>query len=428
MIIGECMNNLFKLILIVGVSLYLASSALAIEYFDINKPGIEKLNISITAKNSSDIVDLLLKKVRSQLEKTLLFNIVDNTVKSAFNLDISPTNDSKIVAVKLTGVQDTSFEAITGVKFRNQEEQYVNLKSAQIGNFLIKKLMGIKGSLGSIIIWSERKKGDSQNSLTMKRFGSEEQKKVTYNLFSNTGASWNPKGDAIIYSAQTASGSKILLQGFLPLRYKSKQLYFEKGVASSATWGSNGNVYLAKYMGDRNTDIFEYKVVRSTSGEMLAQGRNLTKHSAIETEATLSPDGSQLAYISDRTGTPQVYLMDMSTEKSKRLTVKGKYNTSPDWSPDGSMIAYTSITDGESAIFRIAADDRLGKSEQVSPDGMMAESPAWSSDGSMIAFQAKKGLSWKIYYVLSSGSSATRLTNSKAGVNEYMPSWNSGLN
>ena len=67
MIIGECMNNLFKLILIVGVSLYLASSALAIEYFDINKPGIEKLNISITAKNSSDIVDLLVKNVRSQL-------------------------------------------------------------------------------------------------------------------------------------------------------------------------------------------------------------------------------------------------------------------------------------------------------------------------------------------------------------------------
>ena len=422
------MNNLFKLILIVGVSLYLASSALAIEYFDINKPGIEKLNISITAKNSSDIVDLLVKKVRSQLEKTLLFNIVDDTVKSAFNLDISPTNDSKIVAVKLTGVQDTSFEAITGVKFRNQEEQYVNLKSAQIGNFLIKKLMGIKGSLGSIIIWSERKKGESQNSLTMKRFGSEEQKKVTYNLFSNTGASWNPKGDAIIYSAQTASGSKILLQGFQPLRLKSKSIYFDKGTGSSASWGSNGKVYLAKYLGEKNTDIFEYSLVQGTNGAMLAQGRNLTKHSAIETEATLSPDGSQLAYISDRTGTPQVYLMDMSTEKSKRLTVKGKYNTSPDWSPDGSMIAYTSITDGESAIFRIAADDRLGKSEQVSPDGMMAESPAWSSDGSMIAFQAKKGLSWKIYYVLSSGSSATRLTNSKAGVNEYMPSWNSGLN
>jgi hypothetical protein len=45
----------------------------------------------------------------------------------------------------------------------------------------------------------------------------------------------------------------------------------------------------------------------------------------------------------------------------------------------------------------------------------------------MVAFQAKKGMDWKIYYVLSSGSSAQRLTSSVDGVNETSPSWNSGL-
>ena len=150
------MNNLFKLILIVGVTLYLVPSTLAIEYFDINKPGIEKLNISITANGSSDIVDMVVKKLSSQLDKTLLFNIVDDAEKSAFNLEISTTNESKTVAVNLTGVQDTSFDTTSiGVRFRNEDEQYVNLKSSQIGNFLVKSLMGIKGSLGSIIVWSE---------------------------------------------------------------------------------------------------------------------------------------------------------------------------------------------------------------------------------------------------------------------------------
>ena len=429
MIIGECMNNLFKLILIVGVSLYLVSSALAIEYFDINKPGIEKLNISIKAASSSNIVDMVVDKLRRQLQTTLLFNILDDAEKSTFNLEISPTSDSKTISVKLAGAQGTSFEAITtGMKFRNEEEQYVSLKSSQIGNFLIEKLMGINGSLGSIIIWSESKKGESRNALKMKRFGSELKQNVTYNLFNNTGASWNEKGDAIIYSAQTGRGSEIIWQGFQPLRLKSKSIYFDKGTGSSASWGSNGKVYLAKYIGEKNTDIFEYSLVQGTNGAMLAQGRNLTKHSAIETEATLSPDGSQLAYISDRTGTPQVYIMELSTQKSKRLTQKGKYNTSPDWSPDGSMITYTSIIGGQSAIFRIAADDRLGMAKQVSPKGMQAESPVWSSDGAMIAFQAKKGADWKIYYVLSSGSTAQRLTNSAAGINETVPSWNNGLN
>mgnify|MGYP002525501301 FL=1 len=124
---------------------------------------------------------------------------------------------------------------------------------------------------------------------------------------------------------------------------------------------------------------------------------------------------------------PQIYLMDLSTKKSTRLTNKGKYNTSPAWSPDSSMIAYTSLVGGKTAIFRVGADDPLGFANQVSPKGMQAESPVWSSDGSMVAFQAKKGMDWKIYYVLSSGSSAQRLTSSVDGVNETSPSWNSGL-
>ena len=423
------MSNLFKLILFVGVSLYLVSSTLAIEYFDINKPGIEKLNISISSDDSSDLIGKVVKNLRIQLDKTLLFNILEEVEKSQFNLQISSTNDSQIIAVNLKGVQDTSFDAITtGVRFRNNDEKYISLKTSQVGNFLIENLMGLKGSLGSIIVWSEKKKGESQNSLVMKRFGSDEHKKITYNLFSNTGASWNPKGDSIIYAAQTASGSKILLQGFLPLRLKSKEIYFEKGVGSSASWGSNNNVYISKYMGERNTDIFEYKVVKGTSGDILAQGRNLTKHSAIETQAVLSPNGTQLAYISDRTGTPQVYLMDLSSQKSNRLTKKGTNNTSPDWSPDGSRIAYSGTLNGPSAIYRVDADDKLGLASQISPKGMLAESPAWSSDGSIVAFQAKTGRDWKIYYVLSSGgSTAKRLTNTAAGINEYMPSWNAGL-
>jgi len=76
------MKILFKLILIVGVSLYLVLPALAIEFFDINKPGkIEKLNLSINKSGDSDLVDLLVEQLRSQMGKTLLFNIVEDSAE-----------------------------------------------------------------------------------------------------------------------------------------------------------------------------------------------------------------------------------------------------------------------------------------------------------------------------------------------------------
>ena len=424
------MKILFKLILIVGVSLYLVLPALAIEFFDINKPRIEKLNLSINKSGDSDLVDLLVEQLRSQMGRTLLFNILDETEESTFNLKISPTNDQKIVSVTLSGAQGQGFEPITtGMKFRDQDKEYVNLKSSQLGNFLIKNLMGIQGSLGGIVVWSESKKGENKNSLVMRRFGSDIQKQITYNLYNNTGVSWSPKGDAIIYSAQTDSGSNVFWQGFNPLRLKSERVFFSEGTSSSATWGNNGNIYLAKYMGDKNTDLIEYTIVSGGTGHSLEMSRKLTKHMAIETEPALSPDGKTLAYISDRTGTPQVYLLNLSTNKSTRLTKKGNYNSSPSWSPDGTMIAYNGVRNSKSVIFRVLVDDPLGFETQVSPKGMQAESPVWSSDGSLVAYQAKKTgqQNWKIYYSLSSGSSAQRLTKSKRGVDETSPSWNSGL-
>tara|TARA_B100000700_G_C15039398_1_gene854543 strand:+ start:894 stop:2177 length:1284 start_codon:yes stop_codon:yes gene_type:complete len=426
------MRIFFKAILIFGFSLNLGLPVSGVEFFDINKPGIEKVKISLIANNEDeDIIDPLVAQLKNQLGKTLLFDVVDDPSKASYKLEINATNSSDTIAATLSGSQDSSFEAFTvGMKFRSEKPEYVSRKSAQLGNRIIKKLMGINGSLGSILVWSESKRGESRNSLYMGRLGIDKKTKLTYNLFNNTGASWGPKNENIIYSAQTGRGSEVLWQGFRPLRLKAKSIHYDQGKGSSASWGSNGKVYLAKYRGDKNTDIYEYNIVfggkeRKPSLEM---SRRLTKHSAIETEPVLSPDGKKLAYISDRTGRPQVYLMNLSTKKMSRLSKKGSYNTSPAWSPDSSMVAFTSSRKGSrTAIYRVRVDSSLSSERQVSPKGMAAESPTWSPDGSMVAFQGWHRGDWKIFYVLSSGSSAERLTNSKQGIVETGPAWSSKL-
>ena len=424
------MKIILKTILIFGFSLHLGLPALGVEFFDINKPGIEKIKISVTANESTDIIDPLVGQLKNQLGKTLLFTVIAEPLKASYKLEINATTSSDTISATLSGSQ-SSFEAITvGMKFRSEKPDYVNRKSAQLGNLLIKKLMGIDGSLGSIVVWSESKRGESRNSLYMGRLGIEKKTKLTYNLFNNTGASWGPKSENIIYSAQTGRGSEVLWQGFRPLRLKAKSIHFDQGKGSSASWGSNGKIYLAKYRGDKNTDIYEYNVIFGGKGKKpsLEMSKRVTKHSAIETEPVLSPDGKKLAYISDRTGRPQGYIMDLSTKKVSRLSKKGSYNTSPSWSPDSSMVAFTSSRKGSrTAIYRARINNSLASERQVSPKGMAAESPTWSPDGSMVAFQGWHRGDWKIFYVLSSGSSAERLTNSKQGIVETGPTWSSKL-
>jgi len=420
------MKIIIKLILSVGISLQFVIPALAIEFFDINKPGIEKVTIAVIANDSNDIIDPLVGYLEKQLQKTLLFTVVKDPDQASYKVEINDASDSDTIAATLSGNQGSSFEAISvGMKFRSEKTDYISLRSAQLGNLLVEKLMGIKGSLGSILLWSQSKKGETRNSLVMGRLGIEDStKQLTYNLFNNTGASWGPKGENIIFSAQTGEGSKVFFQGIRPLRLKSKEIFFDRGRGSSASWGSNGKIYLAKYTGDKNTDIYEYSV---GSGPSLEMPRELTKHSAIETEPVLSPDGKKLAYVSDRTGQPQVYLMDLSSKKVTRISRKGGYNTSPAWSPDSSMVAFTSQKRGsKSTIYRVRIDDNLGTQTRVSPENISSESPSWSPDGSMVAFQGFQGV-WKIFYVLSSGGPAERLTSSSKWIVETGPTWSSRL-
>jgi len=421
------MKIIIKLILSLGFALQFVIPALAIEFFDINKPGIEKVKIAVIANDSGDIIDPLVGQLEKQLQKTLLFTVVKEPDQASYKVEINSTSDSDTIAATLSGSQGSDFKAISvGMKFRNEKPDYISLRSAQLGNLLVEKLMGIKGSLGSILVWSQSKKGETRNSLMMGRLGVENStKKITYNLFNNTGASWGPKGLNIIYSAQTSEGSKVFWQGFRPLRLKSKEIFFDKGTGSSASWGSNGKVYLARYTGDKNTDIYEYSL---GSGNSLEMPKELTSHSSIETEPELSPDGKMLAYVSDRTGAPQIYIMDLSSKKATRISKEGGYNTSPAWSPDSSMVAYTSQRSGsKSAIYRVRIDDKLSTQTRVSPETISSESPTWSPDGSMVAFQGWQKGAWKIFYVLSTGGPAERVTNSSKWIIETGPSWSSSL-
>ena len=78
----------------------------------------------------------------------------------------------------------------------------------------------------------------------------------------------------------------------------------------------------------------------------------LTDTEGSEYDISWSPDGRQILFVSERDGNPEIYVMDNSGNNVVRLTRNDKVkDVQPVWSPDGKNIAFASDLDGDFDIF-----------------------------------------------------------------------------
>jgi TolB protein len=109
----------------------------------------------------------------------------------------------------------------------------------------------------------------------------------------------------------------------------------------------------------------------------------LTNSSAIDTSASYSPDGSQIAFESDRGGKQQIYVMSAGGSEPNRISFgDGAYST-PVWSPRGDYIAFTKQSGGQFSIGVMKTD---GSGERILTNGYLMEGPTWAPNGRVIAF------------------------------------------
>src|ERR1700684_3658577 len=94
----------------------------------------------------------------------------------------------------------------------------------------------------------------------------------------------------------------------------------------------------------------------------------------------LSPDGKQVAFVALN----QLWLMTIG-HKPRTLTHGQFYKADPTWSPDGRSLAYSTDSDGSMAIF--IRNMRTGKTRKLTAPFTGPEVQlAWSPDGKKIAF------------------------------------------
>jgi hypothetical protein len=112
----------------------------------------------------------------------------------------------------------------------------------------------------------------------------------------------------------------------------------------SPAWSPDGRIAFA-YSGDIH--------VMNPDGSGLI---NLTNDPAFESYPAWSPDGTKLAFVSDRGGAYDLYVMNADGTGVTQLTHDPTIEGRPAWSPDGTRIAFASSKDGDSEIYVINAD------------------------------------------------------------------------
>ena len=111
--------------------------------------------------------------------------------------------------------------------------------------------------------------------------------------------------------------------------------------------------------------------------------RRLTHDSYQEVDPVFSPDGTQIAYSTDRAGTEDIWIRTLATGAQRRLTALDSAEVGASWSPDGASMAFqdqsgaTYVLDLGTAAVRQVVGPLFGPGR-----------PTWSADSSTLAFSA----------------------------------------
>ena len=103
-----------------------------------------------------------------------------------------------------------------------------------------------------------------------------------------------------------------------------------------------------------------------------------------------SPDGKQVAFISNISGRNNLWLVPAEGGWPVQLTISEQRQASPAWSPNGKWIAYMSDHDGDEQwdIFLVSPANGEVVNLTNTP-AISEESPAWSPDGRYLAYQVR---------------------------------------
>jgi len=192
---------------------------------------------------------------------------------------------------------------------------------------------------------------------------------------------WSPDGRRFAYMEFAAGHGQLFVHDLAAGR-RTAVATTGRALDFTPAFAPNGRTLAFSRATEEGTDLYTINLEQNCCLQRLTVGRFSDNLSP-----TYSPDGRRMAFVSTRSGLPQIYVMAADGTDPQLFApfdygVTGSSNA-PEWSPDGQAVAFHRDVAGTLQVFVLDVRSRIVR--QLTSVGRN-EDPTWAPDSRHVAF------------------------------------------
>ncbi|MGH1365793.1 MAG: winged helix-turn-helix domain-containing protein [Calditrichia bacterium] len=245
-----------------------------------------------------------------------------------------------------------------------------------------------------------REDGNRNEDIYILNVVSGEERRVTQHNSRIFGLDWSADTREILYCLSGSEDAVKLMKVTVADLSISEILSSNESVGLRPVISSNNNK-VAFESWNYSTNIYRKTLSSDGKAEILVQS------TWSDWSPRHSPNGKQIAFISDRSGAPRVWVLDKNSLQPRQIgELQLTYRSSPPkWTPDGKQVIIDTKINGQNRIYTL--DVQSGVATERVLGGV---SPNISGNGKWLYFSSHQTGTWEIWKTPFSGGLSTRVT------------------